>query len=233
MTESVLIRYHFTLADNSRRTFDFTLDPDTLEMSAPVEQIAPFWTELEFQQCENCPLLPEQSARCPVAARLAPIVEPLDSLVSFESIELEVEAGGRRSRWLTSAQQAISSLLGLVMVASGCPHTRFLRPMARFHLPLASEIETTYRAAAMYMLAQYFIARDGGEPDMGLTGLQAHYQELHTVHTGTVKRLRAASQRDSALNAVVLLDLYTVLLPDAVTEALSDLRPLFQAYLQK
>jgi len=233
MSEPVLIRYHFLLADSSRKSFEFALDPHTLEMSSPVEQTMPFWTELAFQQCENCPLKPELSAVCPVAVRLAPIVEPLDSLVSFESIELEVEAGGRRSRWLTSAQQAISSLLGLVMVASGCPHTRFLRPMARFHLPLASEIETTYRAAAMYMLAQYFIAQDGGEPDLELAGLEAHYQALHTVNSGIVKRLRAASQRDSALNAVVLLDLYTVLLPDAVQEALSDLRPLFQAYLRK
>lgn len=229
--EPVSIRYVFTLADGQRREFGFQLDPESLEMLGQEEGSAPFWTELHFQQCENCPLDPAQSPRCPVALRLAPIVEPLDSLVSFDRIELEVQAEDRRSSWVTSAQQAISSLLGLVMVASGCPRTRFLRPMARFHLPLASEAETTYRAAAMYMLAQYFVSRAGGEPDLELAGLEQRYAQLHGVNAGIVKRLRSASQRDSALNAVVLLDLYTVLLPDAIAESLAELRPLFRDYL--
>jgi hypothetical protein len=32
-----------------------------------------------------------------------------------------------------------------------------VKPMARFHLPLASEEETIYRATTMYLLAQYFL----------------------------------------------------------------------------
>ena len=36
---------------------------------------------------------------------------------------------------------------GLIMATAGCPWTDRLRPMARFHLPFATEAETVYRDA--------------------------------------------------------------------------------------
>tara|TARA_B100000686_G_scaffold86198_1_gene93073 strand:- start:90 stop:251 length:162 start_codon:yes stop_codon:yes gene_type:complete len=38
----------------------------------------------------------------------------------------------------TTMTEAVSSLLGIYMVTSGCPVMDKLRPMVRFHLPLAT-----------------------------------------------------------------------------------------------
>ena len=45
--------------------------------------------------------------------------------------------------------------------------------MARFHLPLASSAETIYRSVSMYFMAQYFLAKEGKEPDLELEGIDA------------------------------------------------------------
>ena len=60
------------------------------------------------------------------------------------------------------------------MATSGCPHMDFFKPMARFHLPLANAEETVYRATSMYLLAQYFLQREGKEADMELEGLKKY-----------------------------------------------------------
>ena len=83
----------------------------------------------------------------------------------------------------------------------------------------------------MCLLAQYFVSRAGREADLKLTGLKDLYSSLHLVNKGIADRLRAASKTESALNAVVLLDLYTILLPDAIEESLEEIRYLFDAFL--
>ena len=228
---SFQVSYRFLLPDGARERFDLRIDADTLELvdNEPAER--PEWTRLEFQQCENCPLRPEQAPYCPLASNLVNIVEPLDKVVSYDQIHMEVRTEERLISQETTAQQALSSLMGLVMAVSGCPNTEFLRPMARFHLPLSNESETTYRSTSMYLLAQYFLARAGREPDLELTGLKALYAQLHLVNKGVVSRLRGASKTESALNAVVLLDQFTILLPDAIEESLDEIRHLFAGFL--
>ena len=229
--ESFLISYRFTLPDGSRERFDLHVDGDTLELLGDRPADLPQWTRLEFHQCDNCPLKPDQHPHCPLAASLVKIVEPLDKVVSYDQIHMEVRTEERAISQETTAQQAMSSLMGLVMAVSGCPNTAFLRPMARFHLPLANENETTYRSTSMYLLAQYFLSRAGCEAALKLTGLKELYASLHVVNRGIAARLRAASKTESALNAVVLLDLYTILLPDAIEESLEEIRYLFDAFL--
>ena len=60
---------------------------------------------------------------------------------SSERIRLEVTTTDRFVAQDTSAQKGISSMMGLIIATSGCPHTAFLRPMARFHQPLAGELD--------------------------------------------------------------------------------------------
>lgn len=101
----------------------------------------------------------------PLAACLAAIVGHFEHLLSYDTIVLEVSMAEREIFQTTTAQCAIASYMGLVMAVSGCPNTIFLRPMARFHLPLASEDETIYRACSMYALAQFFIHHEKDEAD--------------------------------------------------------------------
>ena len=103
--------------------------------------------ELSLEQRTNTP-------HCPAALHMAPAVELLKELVSFDTVGVTVTQAERTVHAETTAQQALSSVLGLIMATSGCPWTDRLRPMARFHLPFASEAETVYRSVCMFLLAR-------------------------------------------------------------------------------
>lgn len=225
----VRIRYRFVLPDASRETFDLFFDANNFQILNPHPAPLPFWTELAFNQCENCPLKPADHPHCPVAVQLVAVIERLERLVSYDQVRVDVHTVERVVSQETTAQQALSSLLGLIMASSGCPRTEFLRPMARFHLPLASEHETIFRAAAAYALEQMLHMAGGAQPDVAFQGLKAAYEELHKVNRGIAKRISAAARNDPARNAVVLLDAYTTLLPNAIDQSLAEMRPLFAA----
>jgi len=102
----------------------------------------PIWTALDFKQCPNCPLSKTEFPYGPIARNLAPLLKQCASLVSYETLTLEVISKERTIRGKTSIQRALSSLIGLIMATSPCPITKNLKPMAHFHLPLANEEET-------------------------------------------------------------------------------------------
>ena len=227
MSDPQLIRYRFDLPDGSRKTLDFRFDPKDFRLRNPAPADPPFWTELEFSQCANCPLSKAEHAHCPAALQMASAVETLKALVSFDTVGVTVTQAERTIYAQTSAQQALSSVLGLIMATAGCPWTDRLRPMARFHLPFASEPETVYRSICMYLLARE-LDGDCGAP--GYAALEALYQNLHLVNRDMSRRLGAATRSDPARNAMALLDSYTSLLPAALDSSLEELKPLFGAW---
>ena len=121
----------------------------------------------------------------------------------------------------------MSSVLGLIMATAGCPWTDRFRPMARFHLPFASEAETVYRSTSMYLLARELT---GGVNADGFAALEELYENLHVVNRGMSRRLGAAARTDPARNAIALLDAYATLLPAALARSLQELKPLFDAW---
>jgi hypothetical protein len=122
--------------------------------------------------------------------------------------------------------------MGLLIAASHCPHTNFFKPMARFHLPLASEDETIYRATANFMLAQYFCKDSNPNPDFSLEGLNTIYHNMQLVNRAMAARLRATAQTDSSINAIILLDMYAKSMPHVIRSELEEIRPLFAPYLE-
>ena len=226
------IQYIFELPNGQKEIFLLQLDRHNLQLLTEKEESLPDWSRLGFQQCPNCVGM-AKSTWCPMAANLSRIVHRFASLLSYEEVHLTVITAEREFRQQTTIQRAISSYMGLVMATCGCPHTAFLRPMARFHLPLASEEETIYRAFSMYALAQYFIAREKGNADPKLEGLEQAYKEIQVVNQAMVKRLRAASDKDSSINALVNLDMYARAMPYVLEESLEELRYLFDTYLNK
>lgn len=227
------IRYRFVLPDGRRETFDLFFDARDFRLLNPHPAELPFWTALDFKQCENCPLQADTHPHCPVAVQLVGVIGRLDSLVSYDQVRVDVHTAERTVTHETTVQQALSALLGLIIATSGCPRTEFLRPMARFHLPLASETETIYRSVTMFALAELLKAANGATPDVRLEGLKRAYDELHRVNRGLARRIGAATGSDPARNAVVLLDAYTTLLPSAIEQSLADMRPLFGALLDE
>jgi hypothetical protein len=230
MSDALIITYRFDLPDGSAKTLDFAFDAVDFKMLKVPPDPPPFWTELAFSRCANCPLEEKLNTHCPAALQLASALEPLSALVSFDTVGVTVTQAERTVYVQTSAQQAMSSVIGLVMATSGCPWTDHLRPMARFHLPFASEAETVYRSIGMFLLAR---AIAGSDESQGFAALEALYENLHVVNRDMSRRLGAAARTDPARNAMALLDAYTTLLPAALERSLDELRPLFDAWQTK
>jgi hypothetical protein len=227
MKDTLRIRYGFDLPDGSKKRVDLRFDPKNFRLINEVPAEPPFWTELKFSQCANCPLSSEEHPHCPSALHMAPAVALLKELVSFDTVGVTVTQAERTVHAETSAQQALSSVLGLIMATSGCPWTDRLRPMARFHLPFASEAETVYRSVCMFLLARYLT---GPSDASGFAQLKDLYENLHVVNRDMSRRLGAATRTDPARNAMALLDSYTTLLPAALESQLTELKPLFDAW---
>jgi hypothetical protein len=84
----------------------------------------------------------------------------------------------------------------------------------------------------MYLVAQHFALRDGATPDLALEDLERVYRGVHSVNRGMAQRLRAASRQDAIVNAIVLLDVYSSLVPAAIHDILDEIRPAFEPLLE-
>ncbi len=229
--ESITIKYCFKFADDTQEVFHLDLDPQNYELVGNVPDNLPHWTSLDFHQCPNCPLSSSTHPNCLLTLHLVNIVRLFDRILSYDEIHVEVITEERCISQRTTAQRGISSLMGIVIATSGCPHTVFFKPMARFHLPFASEEETLYRATSMYLLAQYFLQREGKKGDFELQGLKQIYDNMQLVNTAIAVRLRAASKTDASVNAIIMLDMYAKAIPYVIEESLEEIRYLFTPYL--
>lgn len=227
MNDPQRIRYRFDLPDGAQKFLDFSFDATGFRLANAAAAAPPFWTELKFNQCANCPLNAAEHPHCPAALQMVRAIEPLKALVSFDKVGVTVVQAERTIYAETTAQQAMSSVLGLIMATAGCPWTDRFRPMARFHLPFATEAETVYRSLSMFLLARE-MAGPGAAP--GFAALRVLYENLHIVNRDMSRRLGAATQTDPARNAMALLDAYTTLLPAALENSLEELKPLFEAW---
>ena len=222
-----VIRYEFSHAEKTS-VFTITLDPKTLMNTAPAPVPPPPWAKLSFQQCPNCPLREEDSPQCPAALNLSDVVAQFADIFSYERVSARVTVPERVYEQVdVSVQEALSSLLGVYMVTSGCPVLSKLRPMVRFHLPFQTELETITRATSMYLLAQYLVAQDGGTPDWSLAGLSANYEATSVVNRAFAARLRAAAPKDANVNALIRLDSVARSVPDLIDSQMDELRFLF------
>jgi hypothetical protein len=227
MSDAARIRYVIDLPDGSQTRLDFSFDPLTFALISAAPAEPPFWTALTFNQCANCPLNATEHPHCPAALQMATTLEPLKALISFDTVGVTVVQAERTLHAETSAQQALSSVLGLIMATAGCPWTDRLRPMARFHLPFASDAETLYRSVSMFLLAREISAEESSN---GFARLEELYANLHIVNRDMARRLGAATRTDPARNAIALLDSFTTLIPAALERSLDELKPLFAAW---
>jgi hypothetical protein len=108
-----------------------------------------------------------------------------------------------------------------------------MRPMARFHLPLASEEETVFRVAGMYLVAQYFLTHNGKKGQFAFDGLISIYEDFHILNKAIASRLQYATDSDSSKNAITLLDMYSSLVPMLLEDQLAEIRGFFTAFLAR
>lgn len=230
--KAVNVVYRIKLGDALTEEFDYEMDAETYDIiPRPGTGALPAWTELGFKQCANCPLKPEDHPHCPVAVQLHRIVDRFHETRSIDEALLEVVTEQRTVTKKTALQDAISSMLGLVFPVSGCPRTEGMKPLARFHVPLASEEETVFNVAGMYLLAQYFVNLKNKNGVLSFDGLIDMYADLHIVNKSVASRLQAVTASDSVKNAITLLDMYSSLVPMLLQDQLVEIRRVFNAYL--
>ena len=200
--DSVNIEYRIKLSEKRTECFNFELDGKTFDLKGDGLPNPPEWTRLSFRQCPHCPLKEDRHPHCPLAVQLHDIVNRFHDTRSIDKVELEVVTEERRVIQTLDIQRAIASILDLIVPICGCPKTACMKPLARFHLPLASEEETVFRVTGMYLLARYFLSHGAGGARIELGGLTGIYEGLHDLNKAVARRLRDVTRSDSLKNAL-------------------------------
>jgi hypothetical protein len=220
------VTYRFFASRNERLSVELQFDARTYRILLPETADYPEWVRLDFERCPNCNL--PDGAHCPAAAALAQFLPLFETRVSYEKAVVEVEMPTRTVVSKTTFQHGMAALIGLAMATSGCPRTRFLRPMARTHLPFATDQETVFRALAVHLLGQYVASGTGGTPvSLSFSALKQNYIELSKVNTAMSERIRAAIKRDAAVNAVIILESFALIAPENIDYGFEDIQDLF------
>jgi len=223
----IKIVYDFVFPDGGSKAYTVELDRVTLSYRPPESERPSTWARLENNQCGHCPLEPAEHPYCPVATNLATLVEAFKDKASVAEATVTVTTEERTYVKRLPLQRGIFGIFGLVMATSACPYMDFLKPMARFHLPFSSVEETIVRSVSMYLLKQYFVAKRGGAPDLGLEQLETHYENIQKVNDGILKRIQGVVLKDADLNALIILQSFGDLLTMAISKDLSRIEPLF------
>jgi hypothetical protein len=227
MDQALNISYRFIFPNNREELIEVKINKQTMESLPDDSGTLPDWCKLDFHQCPNCPLRSIPQTWCPLASRLVRLMATSQNVLSFDEVKMEVTTPERMVTKNTTAQRAVSSLMGLVMATSGCPHMTFLKPMARYHLPFATREETIFRVVSTYLLEQYFRHKQALSIDMELENLKKIYSEIQIINKAMTSRLRTVSVQDSAINAVVQLDIFAKMLPYSIEDSLEEIRYLF------
>lgn len=225
-----IIRYTFRFDNGTQQVFEARLNSKTL-LAETVPGPAPDWARLEHSRCKECPLDPAGHPYCPVAVNVAGIVSAFQNVVSLTMADVTVEMPERTISKRTAVQHGLSSLMGIYMVASGCPIMEKLKPMVRFHLPFATPEETIYRAMTMYLGAQYFRVKKGLPPDWELRQLYQLYEMVRNVNAAFSARLQKAAKSDSITNSICHLDVFAIFLNMGALKKVESLEYLFAPYL--
>lgn len=229
------IRYCFRFPDQTEKVFDVKLDSQTGALIQPKRESYPAWTRLGLHQCRHCPLKKEEHPQCPVAASLVDVVDFFYDSHSVKKVDVTVQTQHRETQRKDMLLfPAISSLIGIHMASSGCPHLNKLRPMVLHHLPFADSNETIYRALSMYVLAQYFRRKKGLTPDWELTGLSEIYTNINILNRDFSHRLANESDKEASRNAITSLDCFAQMIEFSITEEmLEELELQFSGYLSE
>ncbi len=215
MTKEGIVRYVFQLPDEE---LAFEIDTSGTEQQKDVDY--PDWTLLAYHQCKCCPLDPEKVRYCPAATRIHHLLEAFADKSSIERVQVAVHTSRRTYHGEVDLQVGVNSLLGLLMATSGCPVLDPLKTMAQFHLPFSNTRETLFRTIGAYLTQQYFVRKNGGNPDWGLNGLRDLYNRLETLNQDFSQRIQGLVQGDAMANAIVIFFATSVLVNASIEEQL-------------
>ncbi len=232
MNQSDYYRVDYQLESSNGKLLSYGIDihRDTLVSRCSSAEAAPDWARMDHVRCHNCTLPDEEF--CPIAARLAPAIQRFSPMVSHDRVIATVITPERSYVKEVDAQEAIRSLLGLIMATSGCPSMKPFRYMARYHLPFASLEETIGRIVSTCLLAQLFThpQTDADTPTQlpfTIREVENLYQTMQQLNENMSKRLRDSTKAESAVNAIIILSAYSALIPMVLDKEMRKLHRLF------
>lgn len=200
------INYKLQYGDGTKHTFPIVMNSQTLDIIQEPKDAYPEWTKLQCMKCSNCPLDEKTHEYCPIAVKISDVVDFFCKPQPSKNVDVSIETPERTYSKNVEVKTAAFSLLGIFMVTSGCPIMDKLRPMARFHLPFATIIETTYRSISNYLIAQYLLSLQEKKADWDLENLKTMYENIETVNMHFRERLQEVSSQNYALSALLQLD---------------------------
>ncbi len=213
------IDYAFKFGDGT--TIHITVPLELSPVTAVDEEI-PGWVKLNHEKCSNCTLNGKDHPYCPVALRTFRIAKKFSEIISYERADVTVRVRDRVFSKNLDMNTSLRSLMGLCMALSTCPTMGRMRPMALDHLPFSSLEETAGRVVRFYLFKQFFVMKNGGEPDWELKGLLNLYQELNISTSAFMERIRSASVKDANLNAVFGLVSFSTFYTMGLSELLDE-----------
>lgn len=200
------IEYQFDPVDQPRACVKVDLNRKT--DGAVYDENAPAWTQLAYQQCQNCPLNGKTQRYCPAALDVHVLLGALPAMTGQRKIAVRVISTQREYFKHVPVEDAVRSLLGLVMASSACPVFGLLKPLSHHHLPFASVEEQTVRMVSFYLLKQYFNQKQGQPSDWQLTALRQHFKTLQLVNHAFWQRIQGHIANPA--NARALLSFFTL-----------------------
>lgn len=228
---SLRITYTFTGGGHPSQIFTVRLHRTTLRLIVDPDIPLPLWTRLTYQQCPACPLPTTPGALCPAAVGLAPLVAAFHDTWSCLPVEVTLVTEARIVTKRTGLHEALSGIVGLSLMTSGCPRLAPLRPLAVSHQPFSGLEEMFYRMATLYAFAQVRRHQQGLQADWTFTGLVHLAADMAAVHQGLLGRLADVSPKDAVLNALLQWNCYAQYISlQALPDRLARLDPLFRAF---
>ncbi len=229
MSDPIRLSYMFRYEDGDSHSFDVLLDEHLRLVNEESGESPPEWARLDNHKCPNCPLDSSTTPYCPASAGIAELLGHFEGRKSTDRVIVEVQVPERTYRKETDLQDGLFSLMVVIMPTSGCPAVKFLRPMARFHLPFSSLHEAEVRSVCFYLLRQYFTEEPQRDFDSYLSDLNQNYETLQTVNTCLVERIRMAdASGDVSKNAVIILMVLSQMMTMELRGQLKSLDYLFE-----
>ncbi|HMK64721.1 MAG TPA: hypothetical protein VK564_02935 [Thermodesulfobacteriota bacterium] len=225
MNEPMLaFTYQFYFDDKKTKTFEAFLNPDTLSLALPVSYRVPAWAKTF-----RCSQSPPEDTCCNIYENISHLIEDFKSLDSFIPCTISVHTPERNYSTKADVQRGLSSLLGLYMATSGCPFLNFLKPMARFHLPFASNEETIFRSTGSYLIGQYLKAKKNNQADFEINQLPKMYNRVSKINNEIIAHLRQQYYaHDANANALIMLENFAQIFSEFLPEELEEFVPFYE-----
>jgi hypothetical protein len=198
--------YTFKFEDGFEKDFIIRLDSETLDIINGEPDEIPDWADNSDFPCNSDKCKTNNKRYCPIALHLDSIIKFFSDRVSYEKVSITADINGRRYYKETTIQNAVGSLIGIIMPVSGCPVLGKLKPLVKYHLPFSSIEETEFRVYSMYLFAQYLRQLKGLTPDWEMKRLHELYAEILEINRVISHKIAQLENQDVSSNALIALD---------------------------